>query len=110
MQKNKLFHILSYIPLFFLVSLFIPDKDAPSVRFHCGQGMILTVYCVLAGMLSKVVGFVIGWVPLIGWTLAALVTAGAGISVLVLMIIGIVNAVYDREVPLPIIGRYAFYC
>lgn len=109
MQKNKAFHILSYIPLLFIISLFIKDKDAPTVRFHCGQGMILTIFWAITIVVNTVLGLVIGWLPIIGWFITWIVSVLLGLCVLALMIIGIVNAANDKEAPLPIIGQYAFY-
>lgn len=109
MQKDKSFHILSYIPLLFVLSLFMADKSSPAVRFHCGQGMILTIFSLICGIFSAAVGFIIGWVPIIGLLIAWLVSTVLGICVFILMVIGIVNASKDSEEPLPFIGKYAFY-
>lgn len=109
MQKNKVFHILSYIWILFVISLFIPDKNNRAVRFHCGQGMILTIFSVLCGAVDFVLGLVIGWIPYVGALVCGAVSLVLGIASIVLMIIGIVNAVNDKEEPLPIIGKYAFY-
>ena len=99
MQKNKLFHILSYIPLLFLISLFIPEKDNPTVRFHCGQGMLLTIVSAACSVISRTLGFTLGWIPFVGAIVSYLFSAFSGI----------VNAANDKTEPLPLIGKYAFY-
>ncbi len=109
MQKNKLFHILSYIPVLFLLSLFIPEKDNPAVRFHCGQGMMLTIFFIACSVLTRVFNLTLGWLPLLGPVLVYLFSAAAGLASLALMVIGIANAASDKEKPLPFIGKYAFY-
>ena len=109
MQKNKLFHILSYIPLLFLISLFIPEKDNPTVRFHCGQGMLLTIVSAAGSVIPRTLRFTIGWIPFAGAIITYLFSVVSGIFVFVLMIIGIVNAANDKTEPLPLIGNYAFY-
>ena len=109
MQKNKLFHILSYIPPLFLISLFIPEKDNPTVRFHCGQGMLLTIVSAACSVITRTLGFTLGWIPFVGAIVSYLFSAFSGIAILVLMIIGIVNAANDKTEPLPLIGKYAFY-
>ena len=108
MQKNKIFHILSYIPLLFLISLFIPEKDSPAVKFHCGQGMILTIVSLIFEIIFAIFGFVFGWVSVFAFIIG-IIAAIVDIAVFVLIIIGIINAVNDKEAPLPIIGQYAFY-
>ena len=47
MENIKLYKILSYIGLLFIVALVVPEKDDPSLKFHCGQGMILTIFSLL---------------------------------------------------------------
>ncbi len=109
MQKGKIYHILSYIPLFFLLSLIVAEKDRPAVRFHCGQGMILTIFSLAGGIVQFLLGLLIGWIPLVGPILLWIVKIGWGLAVLALMGIGIYHAVSDSEVPLPVIGQFAFY-
>ena len=108
MQKNKIFHILSYITVLFIISLFIPEKDNKAVKFHCGQGMILTILDIAAGIVLSILGSILGWIAIIG-VLLSIISTLVGIAVLVLIIIGIVNAINDKEEPLPVIGKYAFY-
>lgn len=108
MQANKIFHILSYIPPLFIISLFIEQKDAPAVRFHCRQGMLLTLFVVISRILVSVLSFFLGWVPFIGTVTVPLISTAFGLATLALMIIGILNAVNDREDPLPIIGKLFF--
>ena len=108
MQNNKIFNILSYIPLLFIISLFIPQKNDADVKFHCGQGMLLTILDIVAGVLFSVLGIVLGWIPLIG-TIISIISSLVGIVVLILMIIGIINAATDKQAPLPVIGQFAFY-
>ena len=108
MQKNKIFHILSYIPYLFLISLFIPEKNNPAVRFHCGQGMILTIVSLVFEIIFAILGFILGWTSILAFIIGIL-AAIVDIAVFVLIIIGIVNAVNDKEEALPVIGKYAFY-
>lgn len=51
------------------------------------------------------IAYVAGWVPAIG----SLVSNLLSIACFVLMIIGIVNVVQDKEAQLPIIGKYNLY-
>ena len=105
MQSNKIFHILSYIPPLFIISLFIDQKDSPAVRFHCHQGLILTLFVAVTRILVSMLGFFLGWVPFLGDVAVHVISAVFGVASLALMVIGILNAVNDREDPLPIIGR-----
>lgn len=109
MQKNKIYHILSYIPLLFIISLVIPEKDNPTVRFHCGQGMLLTVISAALSLITRTLSFTLGWIPFVGGIIVYIFSAISGLIVLALMIVGIVGAATDKTDPLPLVGKYAFY-
>lgn len=90
-QGNKnMIAILSYLGILFLIPLFI-SRDNPFVKYHIRQGIVLFI----TGFIAS---FII-WIPFIGWAM--------GIALLVLMIIGIANVVKGKQVPLPIIGKFA---
>ena len=109
MQNTKIFKILSYIGPLFLISLFVEQKDDPGVKLHCGQGMLLFVTEIILSIVLGVVCAILLFVPFIGWIIATLLSAVCSIGLLVLAIIGIVNAATDKDVPVPVIGGLAFY-
>jgi len=83
-------YILFFLPLFFNDSI----KNHPYVRFHMKQGFLLFVLNVLT--------LVVGYFPVIelfSWILS--------IVVFILFIIGILNALGNKEKELPIIGKFA---
>jgi uncharacterized membrane protein len=89
-EENKLFGVLGYLGILFLIPL-LAKKESPFAQFHAKQGMVLFI-----------VGFVgsfIIWIPLVGWAVA--------IFLLVLMIMGIVNALGGKTKELPLIGGFA---
>lgn len=92
-QKNTGMALLSYIGILVVIPL-ISAKDDPFVKFHIKQGLTLLVIMMVAWMF--------GFIPFIGWFVAAITTLGG----LVLMIIGILNAVNGKEEPLPLIGHW----
>ena len=85
--------VIAYI--LFFVPLLTEDKNDPFVKFHVKQGIVLFIAAIL--------NMIFGMVPVIGWLLSPLVAIG----LLVLVIIGILNAVNGKEKPLPVIGQYA---
>ena len=87
--------ILDYIGILCLLGLFI-EKDNEDVRFHTNQGIILFLFEIVAGVLNMVLCFI----PFVGRLLGGLL----GLLCLVLMILGIVNAVNGQRKPLPLIG------
>lgn len=106
---KKAANIMSYIGILFIVGLVIPERNDYSVRFHCGQGIMLFIVSAVLNLVLKIVSFAMGFIPLVGWIVSSILGFAVGIAVLALMIIGIVNAATDRDVPLPVIGRFAFY-
>ena len=90
-EDNKVIAALAYI-IFFLP--LIVAKDSEFGKFHANQGLIL----LLLGFAVSVVGSII---PFIGWFIIAPV---GGLIVMVLGILGIINALNGVEKELPIIG------
>ncbi len=87
---NKLMAALAYLGWLILIPLLAtPAKDSPFVRFHVNQGLILLVCILISGVLSAVCIGVI-----------------TGIICVVLLVIGIVNALNGRAIELPIVGKY----
>ena len=86
-EKNKVYAILAYIGILFLVPL-LAAKDSPYAKFHTNQGLVL--------FLLEVILSVVWWIPLLGllW-----------IAVVVFAIMGIINAAQGECKPLPIIGE-----
>lgn len=85
--------IVAYI--LFFVPLLTEFRDDPFVKFHVKQGLVLFLAAVGVGIFSMV--------PIIGWLLAL----PLNLALLVLWIIGIINAVNGEKKPLPLIGQYA---
>ena len=90
-EKNKVMGVLAYI-LFFIPLL--AAKDSPFARFHANQGLVLF----LGGIASSILMVI----PILGWLLAPVVS----IIIMVLSVIGIINALNGRAKVLPIIGKF----
>lgn len=91
--KNKVMAVLSYIGLLVLVPLFLA-KESPFARYHTNQGLLLLIF--------HVIGSACGVIPFVG----ALIAAVANILWLVMLVIGILNAIKGEAKELPIIGKY----
>jgi len=89
-EKNKGIAALSYIWILFLIPL-LTKKDSDFAKYHAKQGLVFFIF-------STIVGF-ISWIPVVNILL--------GIFGLVLFIMGLVNALGGKKVPLPVIGQYA---
>lgn len=92
-EDNKVYAVLSYIGLLFLVPL-LAAKDSPYARFHANQGIVLFIACVVFAALCGV--------PFVGWLIGAIGEIGS----VVLMIMGIISAWKGEKKELPFIGKF----
>jgi len=82
--NDKLYAILAYICPLWIIGLLVEEKDHPLVRFHVNQGIVLTIFGVIASAISC-------GILSVAW--------------LIFMIIGIMNASKEAMTPLPLIGK-----
>ena len=93
-HKNTLMAVLSYLGPLVIVSYIVANKD-PFVKFHIKQGLVL-----LLANLIVWFGLRLSWMF---WPLWQIVNLG----ILILAIMGIINAVKGVEKELPIVGKFA---
>lgn len=93
-DNTALMGILCYLGPLVIVPL-LTAKEQPFVKFHIKQGLVLAV--IEVGM--WIIGSMI-------WLLAPLFMI-INIGVIVLSIIGILNVLNKKEVPLPLVGDFA---
>ncbi len=92
-EQNKVMALLSYLGLLFLVPL-LAAKDSKFARFHANQGLVL--------FLAEIVLGVVNVIPVLG----CIVSGIGSIAVLVLAILGIINAAQGKAKELPVIGKF----
>lgn len=117
-QKNvKLYSILAYIGILWIVGVLVKEKDNKTVKFHVGQGMLLTIMSIAISIINRLVivniftttKYILG-VPYTAVSgLGVLIESALYLAVFVLMVIGIINAANGKEEELPVIGQFAFY-
>lgn len=84
--NDKLFAILSYFGILFLIGLFVaPEKDHAFVKNHVNNGILLCIG-----------EFILAFIPFLGWA--------CEIVLLVFAILGIVAAAKDETYTLPLVG------
>ncbi|MDR2119252.1 MAG: DUF4870 domain-containing protein [Tannerella sp.] len=96
-QDNKIFGILAYFGILFLVPL-LAAKESPFARFHANQGLILFILYVIV----IIVGAILGIIPVIGGIIGLVLYLG----LFVLAILGIINAAKGEKKELPLIGKF----
>lgn len=114
----RVYNVLSYIAILWLVGLLGPDKDNKTVRFHVGQGILVTILWLIVVLINNLfvanifrstymvwgVTYTTG-ISGLGYTIMGLFS----LVPLAFSIIGIINALNENENELPIIGKYSFY-
>ena len=91
--KNKLMAAVAYLGVLVMIPLFVA-KESPFARYHTNQGLILFLFSLLS--------YVAGLIPYIGWII------GAAISIfrVMLIVVGVLNAIKGEAKELPIIGKF----
>lgn len=92
-EKNKIMAILAYI--LFLIPL-LAAPNSPFAKYHANQGLLLFILAVVVNVAGTLI-------PFLGWFI---ILPFGYIAVLILMIMGIINAANGEMKPLPLIGQY----
>ena len=97
--------VLAYFGILVLIPI-LAAKESKFARFHANQGLILLItgvaYLIFVPVVIKIVAF-------ISYVLAGIVGIALGLAwllLLVLAIIGIINAVKGEFKQLPLIGQF----
>jgi uncharacterized membrane protein len=105
-EQNKVFGVLSYLPpLLFLVPL-LAARQSKFAMYHCNQGLVLTLAAIAAGIANMILTAVLFFIPFLGWILIVVLHWGITIGIIVLAVMGIINAVNGVCKPLPLIGNW----
>ena len=101
-MDRKATNIVAYITLVgWLLAYFVGDRY--NSRFHLNQALVLNLFFLVLRVVSSVVSWVLGWIPLVGWIVMLAVNVVSLLG-LVLWILGLVYAVQDKEQPVPLLG------
>ena len=100
-KRDRIMNILCYLGFLWLIPYF-KARNRENVRFHVSQGLTLLVIEVIVAVLKKVL---IALIPigLLQGILGFVFTIAEALLI-VLMVVGILNVVNEREKPLPVIG------
>ncbi len=103
-EDGKVCAALSYV-LVGIIWYFADDKMKKNrfVKYHAKQGLALLIAWVIVWIVLSILAFPLAFAWAIGYLLWAIVE----ICMLVLLVLGIVNAVNGKEKELPVIGQFA---
>lgn len=91
-EKNKVISALAYLGILFFLPLVV-CPDSKFGRFHANQGLVLLLFGIALSIVAVI--------PILGWIIAIV----GSIASLVFFIMGLVNALQGKAVPLPLIGK-----
>ncbi len=97
-ENNKILAIVGYIlPILFFVPLINEaSKNSPFAKFHANQQLVLLISAIIVNVVGAMI-------PFLGWFLILPI---GSIAIIVLAIIGLINAAKGEMKPLPIIGGF----
>ncbi len=90
-RENKSLGAFCYLGPLLLIP-FLSKPDSQFLRYHCNQGLVLTLFCILVN--------IAGYVPLIGWMMSAC----GWIAAVTMFVKGLKNVSEGKRTPLPLIG------
>lgn len=107
--SSRLAAVIAYVPVIGWLYVFALQRQNPLAMYHLRQsiGMVLFLIAVAVGW--ALVAWLLAWIPfafILGIALFALVIAAYFYSV-VLLLIGLRNALTAKLTPLPIFGEWA---
>lgn len=101
-SNDKVYGILSYIGILFLVPLLAGKTQF--ARYHANQGLVLFIADIILGVMIGITVGVLSLLGVIGVVLGSIVSGVLGLCIFVLVIMGIINAANGEMKPLPVIG------
>ena len=109
-RSSRLPAVLAYLlPVLGWLYVFVFERRNSFALYHLRQAIGLVVFLVVILVAWGVVGWLLAWIPYLGILSIALfaLVVSAYIYGIVAWLIGIFNALSDRESPLPLFGRWA---
>lgn len=102
-NNNKVYGILSYIGILFIIPL-LAAKESPFAKFHANQGLVAFLTQLIVHAAGTALCALFAAIHLGG--LAAIVGPLVSLASLALSVIGIIYAAQGKAKELPIIGKF----
>jgi uncharacterized membrane protein len=102
-EKNKIFGILAYLGILCIVPI-LAAKDSPFAKYHANQGLVLFIVWIVLAVALNIMDLVLVTILPAGMGFIVSILSLAYLGILVLVILGVINAAAGKCVPLPVIG------
>jgi uncharacterized membrane protein len=106
---SRLSAAFAYVPVIGWIYVLFTQRGNPLAVFHLKQSVGLFLFLIAALVTWMIVAYVLAWLPLMAALSAALFTVVMVVYIYgaVAWIIGLINALKNRESRLPVFGRWA---
>ncbi len=121
-QQNKIISLFAYLGILFLIPL-LARPDSKYARFHTNQGIVFFIVDLILTVIFSIISAIVTGIASATTSVTDVLTGNFGalgvasvivtiiglvisIPLLILMIMGIVNAVTGKAKELPIIGKF----
>ncbi len=100
-NTEKIFAFLCYfIPIVGIIIVLVTKNERTDFSiYHCKQGIVLIIAWIIVSIISSIMAII----PFFGWVVAGALL----VFMLVIWIIGMVNSLTGKKVPLPVVGQFA---
>ena len=102
-NSNKGFAVLAYLGILILIPFFAAGNSR-FAKFHVNQGAPIAIGL----LILNIAGSFLGWIPVLG-TVVRLILRLLNIPILVLVVMGIINAASGKAKTLPVIGGFNMF-
>jgi uncharacterized membrane protein len=102
-EKNKVMGILAYLGILCLIPI-LAAKDSPFAKYHANQGLVLFIIWIVLAVALNIIDYVLVTILPGGMGFIVFILSLAYLGLLILAILGIINAAAGKCVPLPVIG------
>jgi len=100
--------VLAYLFWFISGIIFLlVEKENKFVRFHAWQSIILSIAFAIIWVLVGIADFILAYIPILGWIIGLLISAGFGLITFIVWIFMMVRAYQGHETSIPLIGNMA---
>jgi uncharacterized membrane protein len=89
------------------VIFYVIERENRFVRFHAAQSIAVSCVMFVLGIVLAIVGSILGFVPVLGWIVAMLLSVGLWIASFVLWLFLMWQAYQGHEWEAPVAGAFA---
>lgn len=98
---------ISYIGVLFVIGHFAVEKNNPDLRFHTFQGGVLFAFFVVLYFFDFLLYLLLSFVPAFRTIIILLLTVGISVAYVLMMGMGVYNALKFRQRLIPFVGTAA---